>query len=305
MSDFTTYREVVPYLVYSGFRNAGSAGKRGSLYLGFELDASGRSILRTLDRRAPLIVQQALYFDEEMPDMPCVYILSAGGPNVDGDRYRQHFHLAPHSMAFISTGAATKLAEMRCNYSGLNQRIELEEGAYLEYLPEPVIPCRHTRFIADTAIVAARSATLVYGEIYTSGRRYYGGGECFAYDVLSVCTRAERPDGTPLFREKMIIDPVQFSPCCLGVMADYEIFANVLILTPSAMSEVIWNRTEAFEDECRGLAAAVARLPNEAGLLYKVLGRDVGSVKRQVRKFCSSVRQAVKGHSLPEEFPWR
>jgi len=305
MSDFTTYREVVPYLSYSGFRNAGSAGKCGSLFLGFERDVSGRSILRKLDRRAPLIVQQALYFDEELPDMPCVYILSAGGPNVDGDRYRQHFHLAPGSMAFISTGAATKLAEMRCNFSGLRQRFELEDGAYLEYLPEPLIPCRHTRFVADTTAVVASTATLVYSEIYTAGRRYYGEGECFAYDVLSVCTRAERPDGTPLFREKMIIDPSGYAPQRLGVMADYEVFANVLVLTPPATRDAVWEQTDVFADEDRGMAAAIARLPNEAGLLYKVLGRDVGAIKREVRKFCSSVRQVVKGHPLPEEFPWR
>lgn len=305
MSDFTTYREVVPYLTYSGFKHAGSAGKCGSLFLGFEREESGRSILRTLDRRAPLIVQQALYFDEEMPDMPCVYILSAGGPNVDGDRYRQHFRLASGSMAFISTGAATKLAEMRCNFSSLKQRFELEDGAYLEYLPEHVIPCRHARFVADTTAVVAPSATLVYGEIYTSGRRYYGEGECFVYDVLSVCTRVERPDGTPLFREKMIIDPSQYSPCRLGIMADYEIFANVLVLTPSDKRDAIWEQTVPFDDEHIGIAAAIARLPNEAGLLYKVLGRDVGTVKRQVRSFCSLVRQVVKGHPLPEEFPWR
>ena len=60
-------------------------GKRGYLRLGFELDGRGRSILRDLERRAPIIVQQALYFDEQMPDLPCVYILSAGGPVVEGD----------------------------------------------------------------------------------------------------------------------------------------------------------------------------------------------------------------------------
>ena len=63
--------------------------KHGYLRLGFELDAEGKSILRDLDRRVPLIAQQELYFDEEMPQMPCLYILSSGGPNVDGDRYQQ------------------------------------------------------------------------------------------------------------------------------------------------------------------------------------------------------------------------
>lgn len=51
--------------------------------------------------------------------------------------------------------------------------------------------------------------------------------------------------------------------------------------------------------------AGITRLPNKAGLLYKVLGSEPGPVKLAVRQFCSSVRQAVKGVPIPEEFPWR
>ena len=146
--NFAAAKEMSPYLEEPKAMPVGTPGKMGYLYLGFELDGDGRSIMRDLDRHAPLIVQQELYFDEGMPEMPCVYILSSGGPNVDGDRYEQHFVVREGAYAHISTGAATKLAEMRYNYSGLKQVFELEENAYLEYLPEPTIPCRHTRFIA-------------------------------------------------------------------------------------------------------------------------------------------------------------
>lgn len=191
-----------------------------------KLDGDGKSIMRDLDRHAPLIVQQELYFDEGMPEMPCVYILSSGGPNVDGDRYEQHFVVREGAYAHISTGAATKLAEMRYNYSGLKQVFELEENAYLEYLPEPTIPCRHTRFIADTAIRIAPSATLFYSEVYMSGRKYFDGGETFQYDILSVCSHAERPDGEQLFREKFIIRPGACPPGTLGAMNGYDVFCQ-------------------------------------------------------------------------------
>ena len=87
--DFSTAREMRPYLREPEQMYVGAPGKHGYLRLGFELDAEGKSILRDLDRRVPLIAQQELYFDEEMPQMPCLYILSSGGPNVDGDRYQQ------------------------------------------------------------------------------------------------------------------------------------------------------------------------------------------------------------------------
>lgn len=295
-------KEMLPF---AGALHTAPTGKHGYLYMGFELDGEGKSILRHLERRTPLIVQQELYFDEAMPEMPCVYILSSGGPNVDGDRYEQHFVVRRDAFAHVSTGAATKLAEMRRNYSGMVQRFELEAGAYLEYLPEPVIPCRHTRYHVDTTIRIDPTATLFYAEIYLSGRRYFGEGERFCYDILSVKTQAQRPDETPLFQEKFIIRPGRVSPEGLGAMNGYDIFANAVVLTPPDKAERLYERTKAFIDRESRLAAGITRLPNASGLNYKVLGDDTGAVKRLVRSFCSDVRQCVKGRPLPEEFPWR
>lgn len=297
--------EMAPYLAPPRASYVGAPGKHGYLNLGFELDASGKSILRELDRRAPLIVQQELYFDEELPDMPCVYILSSGGPNVDGDRYRQNITVGKGAMGFVSTGAATKLAEMKDNYSGLSQVVTLDEGAYLEYLPEPIIPCRHTRFISDTRMIVHPTATVFYSEIFMGGRKYYKDGEMFCYDILSVCTHGERPDGRQLFREKFIIDPSSASLRDVGTMHGYDIFANVVVLTPEDKAREIYDETNAFIDREAHISAGITHLPNGAGLLFKVLGRETGPVKAVVRRFCSSVRKAVKGVPLPAEFPWR
>ncbi len=302
---FAAAREMRPYLEEPKAMHVGAPGKSGYLRLGFELDADGKSIMRDWERHAPLIVQQALYFDEAMPEMPCVYILSSGGPNVDGDRYEQHFVVRRDAYAHISTGAATKLAEMRHNFSGLAQRFTLEAGAYMEYLPEPTIPCRHTRFIADTLVEIDPTATLVYAETYMSGRKYFGDGERFRYDILSVRTRARRPDGEMLFREKFVVRPAEASPSTVGVMNGFDVFANVILLTPAEHADAIYESTEAFVDADRSLAAGISRLPNGCGLIYKVLGAETQPVKRLVRKFCSAVRSQVKGRPLPEEFPWR
>lgn len=303
--DFSKAREMAPYLREPEAMYVGAPGKHGYLRLGFEKDRRGKCILRDLDRRAPLIVQQELYFDEELPEMPCVYILSSGGPNVDGDRYQQDFILGKDAMAWISTGAATKLAEMKYNYSGMVQHISLDEGAYLEYMPEPVIPCRHTRYISDTDIRIHPTATMFYSEIYMPGRKHYRDGEMFEFDILSICTHAERPDGQPLFREKFVIDPKRENVRQLGIMGGYDVFANVLVLTPKENADRIYAATEPFIDRAAGLAAGITRLPNDAGLLYKVLGMEPGPVKAVVRRFCSEVRRSVKGKPLPEEFPWR
>lgn len=314
--NFDHLPEMAPYLSQPDAMYVGCPGKHGYLNMGFELDRDGKSIMRELDRRAPLIVQQELYFDEELPGMPCVYILSSGGPNVDGDRYVQNITVHNGAMAFISTGAATKLAEMKRNYSGMIQHFTVEDNGYLEFLPEPIIPCRHTRFACDTTMTIAPSATAFYAEIYMPGRKHYHGRpeianseglgpEIFAYDIMSVCTHGERPDGTQLFREKFIISPPEFDMRCIGTMGPYDVFANVIVVTPEDKAKEIYDATEPFIDNERQLAAGITHLPNGAGLLFKVLGMEPGPVKAVVRKFCSRVRQAVKGVPLPDEFPWR
>lgn len=302
---FDSAREMKPYLRIPRAMYVGAPGKHGYLRLGFEVDGSGRSIMRDLDRRAPLIVQQELYFDEELPGIPCVYILSSGGPNVDGDRYRQIITLKKDAMAFVSTGAATKLARMQDNYSGLLQTIDLDENAYLEYLPEPIIPCADTRFISDTRMRVHPTATVFYSEIFMGGRKYFGDGELFDYDILSVCTHGERPDGRQLFREKFIISPKAVPVRDIGVMHGFDIFANVLVMTPEENIAPIYDAVPAFYNPDEKLAAGITHLPNGAGLLFKVLGMETGPVKRVVRDFCSKVRMQVKGKPLPAEFPWR
>ncbi len=302
-------RELRRYLSQPEAMYAGAPGKAGYLRMVFDLDDEGKSVMRQMLRRAPLIVQKELYFDEEMPRMPCVYILASGGPYVDGDRFHQEIVLRQDAYAHISTGAATKIAEMKANYAAMTQLITLDDGAYLEYLPEPCYPAMDSRFIADTRIRIANSATMVYAEIYMCGRRCYkeklADGEVFRYDLLSVCCRAERLDGTALFREKFIIEPWRSHPKSVGVMADYEVFANMLVLTPLENRDLLYEELTPIIDSAAGISMGVGILPNDAGLIVKIMGMHPGDVKRRLREYASLVRKRVKGVALPPEFPWR
>lgn len=305
-------RYFAPYSEHPRAMAVGVPGKEGFLRMVFCREpGGGRSVLRYLERRVPMIVQQALYFDAYLPGMPCVYILSSGGPNVDGDRYEQHVVLERGAMAHISTGAATKLAEMRYNHSALVQHIQLEEDAYLEYLPQPVIPCRHSRFRSETYLDVHPSATLFYAEIYTSGRRFYISsfssefadvGEHFSYDILSLMTEG-RHHGRTVFRERMVVEPSKRRVQLPGRMERYEVFGSAVVMTPMETLERIYAAYEVTKSP-EGVTA-LTRLPGKCGLLLRVMGERTAWVQEEVRAFCSLVRQTVKNVPLPPEFPWR
>lgn len=304
IAKLTSLNEMQPYNNPTRAMYIGAPGKVGYLRLGFELDADGKSILRDHERIAPLIVQKELYCDEGMPEMPVVYILSSGGPNVDGDRYEQDIEMRRGAFGHVTTGAATKIAEMKDNFSAMYQSLVLEEDSYLEFMPEHTIPCREARFASYTDIVCDPTASLFYSEIFTSGRKHRD-NEIYQYDILSVTCQAQRPDGHRLFREKFVIEPKNSDLRNLGIMGKYDVFANVIVLTPADKAKEIYDNVEVGFFNDGELAIGMTRLPNEAGLLLKVLGMETGPVKDAVRKFGSTVRQAVKGRPLLPDFPWR
>ncbi len=302
--DLSTLRELKPYGADPPAMAAGGAGKRGMLRLGFERDAEGRTLLRHWERHAPLIAQQALYFDEQLPGMACLYILSAGGPEVDGDRYLTEVEVGAQGELFLSTGAATKVATMRHNFSAAEQRFRLDEGAYMEYLPEPLIPCRQSRRWSSVELTIAPSATLFYGECFLAGRRYHH-DERFRYDLLSLNLSVRRPSGRELMREKILLEPARHTPASPGMLGRYEVFATALILTPGTIREALFRKigpqVGLFEEYGLGLL----RLPNDAGLQCRILSRRGETAKELLRELCSQVRQMVKGVPMPKEFPWR
>jgi urease accessory protein len=283
---------------------SGAPGKNGFLHLGFAR-RGGRTALVTLRRRAPLLVQQALYWDEELPDLACVIIVDTAGGIVQGDRYEVEIELAEGARAHLTSQAAAKIQEMDANYASQSQRIVLRDNAYLEYLPEPVIPYQHSRFIARTHICLPASATLVYADILMPGRKHYGGGELFRYDLYSYGLSAGRPDETRLFAEKFLIEPARFSPARRGVMGDFHVFGSVLLLTPVPCAERVLEQVPTVVDRAEGWAAGASRLPNNAGLNYKILGMESEPVRAKVRDFWSTARLVVTGRPAPPRFPWR
>jgi urease accessory protein len=296
--------ELAPYHDEPAQLPSAAPGKVGVLRLAFE-PRDGRTILSDLFRQTPLLVQQALYWDEAMPDMACVFMISTSGGILQGDRQRIDVTLAEDARVHLTTQAATKIQEMDANYASQVQQLTLADGAYLEYLPEPTIPYRHSRFVSFTRVTLPESATMLYAEILMPGRKYHRDGEIFQYDLFSATLRAARPDGTDLFVEKFLIDPARFGVDRCGVLGGFHVFANVVLLTPPACAERVAEQAPPSWAEDPPLAAGVSRLPNDAGLIYKVLGMETEPVRAKVREFCAVARAETVGCASAPAFSWR
>jgi urease accessory protein len=283
---------------------SGTVGKTGFLHLGFERRGR-RTILVKLERRAPYMAQRALYCDQEMPDLAWVFLITTTGCLLQGDRLALEVKLGSGARAHVTTQSATKIHAMDANYAAQTQTVALSDDAYLEFLPDPVIPHRNARFVSDTRISIAPTATLLLSDVIQPGRKHHHPDECFGTTVMLLSTSAVRTDGRTLFTEKLLIDPRQYPMRQTGVMDSFDVFGNVILCTPRGNADRICARVEAEVDLVRGLAFGACRLPNDAGLIFKVLGRETAQVKAKVREFWGVVRKEVIGADLSPPFLWR
>ena len=279
----------------------GVVGKSGVLELGFELDSRGVTVLRHLHREVPLVVQQALYFDEELPTLPCVYTLSSGGPYVEGDRHSMSVELGEGAMAHISSGAATLVATMEQGDAEMRQTIVLDEGAYLEWLPRPLIPGSRSRYTSATELVVAPTATLFYSEVVACGREH--SGERFDYHSLELSTVVCRPSGEVVLREALRLIPSLLPPSEWGLEEGHNHFGTAIVISPQEVIDRL--HTLLCPTATADPRMSVARLKDGNGLLVRFTSPHSEPIVAAVRALCSEVRKMVKGVPLPAEFPWR
>ncbi len=283
---------------------SGAIGKNAYLNLGFERRGE-RTILAELDRRVPFLAQRALYPDVALPDQAWVFIITTTGCILQGDRLALDVSLAPGARAHVTTQSATKVHSMDANYALQTQTITLADNSYLELLPEPLIPHRRARFLSDTRITIAPTATLLYAEIVQPGRKYHHQEESFGATLLSLAVTAQRPDGHSLFSEKLVVEPASRPVRQTGVMDSFDVFGNVLLLTPKDCAERVLARVDADVDFEQGVASGACSLPNDAGVIFKALGRETAQVKAEVRRFWGIAREEITGTSLPQAYFWR
>lgn len=284
---------------------AAAPGKTGELRLGFSV-RHGRSVLHDLYRVAPLLVQQALYWDEAMPDLPICAIISVGGGILQGDRYKIDIYLEEGACAQVNTQSANRIHQMDANYASQHQTVTLAPNAYLEYLPDFTIPYRGSRFINQTDIVIAEGATLIYGEMLMTGRKHHRADERFGLDLLSMAVSVRRPGGRKLFAEKLLIERGDVTVDHAAVMKGFDAFASIMCLTPPETAARIKARCGTnFATDAPRAISGVSRLPNGAGLVLRAAGVESYDVRREVRRFWRIVREEARGKTLPGEFLWR
>lgn len=173
---------------------------RGRLQLGFS-HREGRTCLSERRREGPLAVQRPFYPEGGVCH---VYLLHPPGGVVGGDRLELDVTAGSHGEVLLTTPGATKFYRSAAPQAVQDQRLRIEEGASLEWLPQENIYFPGARVQMNTRVELADQARFCLWESHSLGRPV----NSEAFDEGDLDLRLEVwHDGRPLLLERLRVTP--------------------------------------------------------------------------------------------------
>jgi urease accessory protein len=268
----------------------------GLLELAFRRDGHGRSALSARRQRFPLRMTVPLYIDPADRGMAFVYAQNPTGGVFAGDRLRTSLTATDGARVHLTTQSATKL--YRCERGNAVQSLEFHvgDGAYVEHVPDPLIPHAGARFSQHLVAHVAAGGAFLAAETVAPGRRAHG--ESVAYGALELHTEVRR-DGRELCVDRFVLEPGRSDPRTPGVLGTAEYLVTLLAVAPERQAAPLAVALDEALAATAGIAGGAGELPNGAGAFARVLAADPLAARRALRLVWSMAREALVALPLP------
>ena len=285
-SQFASFDGKIPQM------DVGKTGKIGFLKLTLESDSQrNKTIITEQLSRVPLYVQKALYYDETIPSMAHVFVLSPSGGVLQGDRYRTDIELKNGAISHITTQGATRIYKMNSNYATQMINLNVGKNCYLEFLPEQLIPYKNSRYYQKATFKIDDSATLVYSETIVPGR--VAMGELFDYDVCCLKTLCYDDKQEMKFHDNCILEPKKQTMNSLGIFGNKTAHSMMYVVTKQECIEELYETINQLFKDNDEIIGGASILPNNSGLSVRVLSNSSELNKITVYNIAQIVRKQI------------
>lgn len=177
--------------------------RSATLHLRFALGANGKTALYAEEQQPPWRVMRGF---PNAAGETLAHMNNVSGGILDSDRLRWRIEVGPNALAQVTSIGATRVYRSRSGDQTATQHghISVDEGGFLEYLPDPLIPFAGSRFEQTIRAELAPKASLICWEAIAPGRE--ASGEVFEYAALSSSFELIA-DGSPVAVERWRLDP--------------------------------------------------------------------------------------------------
>jgi len=272
--------------------DVGKSGKVGLLRLKLEENSDkNKTIITDQYSQVPLYAQKALYYDEKLPNMAHLFIMSPSGGILQGDRYRIDISLANNAVSHITTQGATRIYKMNSNYATQLININVGKNCYLEFIPDQIIPFRNSRYYQKVSLNVDPSATLIYSEIIVPGR--VAMGELFSYDLCYLKTIGQNTEKKIKFIDNCMLKPKNQNMNTLGMFGNHTVLASVYILTNNECALILNKKINSIIKNNDEVSGGSTILPNNSGLLVRLMCNSSEIIKTEIYDIVRIVRKEI------------
>ncbi|QDZ39612.1 urease accessory protein UreD [Euhalothece natronophila Z-M001] len=231
-----------------------------------------------------------------------LYLMNTAPGWLAGDGCFGEITLAKNSHLFLTDQAATKVHTMPNleESAQLTHCVTLAEGAFLEWLPEPIILYQDACFQQKSEITIADNSGFAISEILIPGR--LARGESYQFRHYSNQFIVKNQQGKCLFQDSGQLfgkkNPLRKS----HLLTALPIMGTLYLVPPKAITlSVLQEKLQILvKDYGKDLKVGVSTLPNCEGLLIRLLASHASDSLHYIKEAVSLFRHFLGLPTLPE-----
>jgi urease accessory protein len=260
--------------------------RNGVLELEFCRDAQ-RTYIHRQFASYPFHVCRPHYLTDDPPGLATLYTQSLAGGIFEKDRLNTAMHCGPGSMVHCTSQASTIVHSMSDGDASHRVEIEIENDAFVEYMPDPVILFPSAHFSSSVAINITPSGELILCDSILS-HDPLGKNGVFRQLKSELVVRDEA--GTLLACDRFLVSGTTFLSQSPGICGSYSAFGSIFFISRSSHKEVMIDAIRSGLDRLSGIYGGVSRMPNECGIVTRILASNAHSMRSGINAVWSSVR---------------
>lgn len=247
--------------------------------------AHGRTVIAAQSFRAPYHLSKP-YWDADTRTLIAQVVNPTAGI-LSGDQLKSDITVDQDAALLVTTPSASRVFKMKDGTAACRQHFRVAAGAWLEVMPEPLVPHRGCNYRQTTDVEVADGGQLFFTDLLMPGRVAHG--EAWEWNSLCLETSV-RLDGELILRERF--EQTGASLRALSELAGSgpsACFGNAVLIVTDQPSAATWTRElNALHGD--GLWLGVSAL-RRGGWSIKVVARDgvrLRQALREIRKILSA-----------------
>lgn len=247
-----------------------------------------KSVLTERYHQTPLKITKT--FREPQTDALMLYMMDVSPGLMEGDQYELDIKLEERSHLVLTNQSFTKIHPALKHGASVRARLEVGEGAILEYMPEPTIPYKDSIFHGHNQFHLAKDASLIFAEITTPGRTHRE--EIFQFSKCAATTEIYI-EGQLVASDRFCLIPKRHDHALIGVLEHYTHQAVMWIFAPDAKDELLQVIRRELGACDQGKLLAAASLASRGGIVIRMLGNTVWELQALTQRIWDICRSEL------------